>query len=301
MARKRPAQDSLDLLLDTICNTFGGVLFVAILISLMIQDTKPEAKADEASELSPIEMNQLSSEADRLNLEWASILEAQKSQESIIAQLASDELVDLLEDRKRLQDSLNEKKEAVHRRVTDNALIAEEITSQQQQLDSAMDQEKKLNEKISSLKQSLKKLQQAKSNEDGAPEIKTDRYRQEVPIIMKYGRIYLWHDYGERGQRRGLNTKDFVVTQSRSSELSTTPLPSGGFSSSESSTMRESVKQMLTPFSPRTHYLAIVVRPDSFSSFKHFRNVIKQMGYDYRLLPSDGPAVDRGGVGGQVQ
>ena len=33
MSRRSAAkQDSLELLLDTICNTFGGVLFIAILV-----------------------------------------------------------------------------------------------------------------------------------------------------------------------------------------------------------------------------------------------------------------------------
>ena len=38
MRRRRPAEnpaDSLELLLDTICNTFGGVLFIALLVALL--------------------------------------------------------------------------------------------------------------------------------------------------------------------------------------------------------------------------------------------------------------------------
>ena len=37
MGRKRSSEGSLDLLLDTITNTFGGVLFLAILVSLMLR------------------------------------------------------------------------------------------------------------------------------------------------------------------------------------------------------------------------------------------------------------------------
>src|SRR4051812_32574075 len=39
MKRRRPADSSLELLLDTICNTFGGVLFLAILVCILLQNT----------------------------------------------------------------------------------------------------------------------------------------------------------------------------------------------------------------------------------------------------------------------
>lgn len=43
-------QDSLDLLLDTICNAFGGIVLIALLISLVTQQTKVK-EADEASDV----------------------------------------------------------------------------------------------------------------------------------------------------------------------------------------------------------------------------------------------------------
>ena len=45
MARRRKNElgDSFDLFLDTITNTFGGVLLIALLIVLMIQETKQES------------------------------------------------------------------------------------------------------------------------------------------------------------------------------------------------------------------------------------------------------------------
>ena len=57
MSRKRPDESnsaSLDLLLDTICNTFGGVLFVSMLVVILlnmsaaeVSDEPPSASAAE--------------------------------------------------------------------------------------------------------------------------------------------------------------------------------------------------------------------------------------------------------------
>ena len=48
--RVRRANDSLDLLLDTICNAFGGIVLIALLISLVTQQIKIE-EADHASDV----------------------------------------------------------------------------------------------------------------------------------------------------------------------------------------------------------------------------------------------------------
>lgn len=36
MSRRKSEDSSLELLLDTMCNTFGGVMFIAILLSVMV-------------------------------------------------------------------------------------------------------------------------------------------------------------------------------------------------------------------------------------------------------------------------
>ena len=48
--RVNRAPDSLDLLLDTICNAFGGILLIALLIALITQQTKI-TEADQASDV----------------------------------------------------------------------------------------------------------------------------------------------------------------------------------------------------------------------------------------------------------
>jgi len=48
MRRSEPDTSSFDLFLDTICNTFGGVVFLAILLALMIQ-TRAVVKSDDTT------------------------------------------------------------------------------------------------------------------------------------------------------------------------------------------------------------------------------------------------------------
>ena len=45
--RGAPSGDSLDLLLDTICNTFGGILFIAMLVVILTNQMSREASPTE--------------------------------------------------------------------------------------------------------------------------------------------------------------------------------------------------------------------------------------------------------------
>ncbi|MFM8777733.1 MAG: hypothetical protein ACKOEF_00425, partial [Acidimicrobiaceae bacterium] len=61
--RRRTDDSSLELLLDTITNTFGGILFIAILLSLLLKTGSRNAReaASHVEPLSAVEQAELES------------------------------------------------------------------------------------------------------------------------------------------------------------------------------------------------------------------------------------------------
>jgi len=53
MARNHRPDDSLDLLLDTMCNAFGGIIMIAILVTLLAKDPKTTASSSAAPVQNP--------------------------------------------------------------------------------------------------------------------------------------------------------------------------------------------------------------------------------------------------------
>ena len=47
---KKGSAESLELLLDTVTNTFGGILFLALLVAILLQKTSPSPSADDSNE-----------------------------------------------------------------------------------------------------------------------------------------------------------------------------------------------------------------------------------------------------------
>ena len=131
------------------------------------------------------------------------------------------------------------------------------------------------------------------------PVVRPAQGKQEIALVLRYGRLYVWHKYGPGYVRLGLNTDDFVVLSGDSDGLSTRPKPTAGIAINETAASREAVRQLLRRFDKQVCYLAVVVRPDSYATFRHLRDQAIGLGFEYRLMPveTDTPIADRGGSG----
>ena len=90
MSRRRAVkQDSLELLLDTICNTFGGVLFIAIMVVMLLQNAGqgPETVVPAPS---PEELEARTEQLATLSAEVLRQQQIQASQTSLVDSLVPD-------------------------------------------------------------------------------------------------------------------------------------------------------------------------------------------------------------------
>lgn len=102
--------------------------------------------------------------------------------------------------------------------------------------------------------------------------------------------------------RTGLNTDDFVIVDDGIQRITATAKPYAGIPAQELSA-RPTLVARLKAFNPHEHYLAVIVWEDSFEACQEFKNVMVDLGFEYRLilLPEGESATDRGGTGSRVQ
>ena len=306
MSRRRSSkQDSLELLLDTICNTFGGVLFIAILVVLLLQQTGagPAATASVSPPMSPVEIQSLAIRMETIAEELPRLRLNRDSQDAIVQSFAPDAIRQMLATR----TALNAKEEAlqtdVDQRVASLAqLVAgvEVISDENDTVRKRLDEAK---ERLNAAKNQLDKDRQSRVQEVRLPVLRTERGKTEIGLVMRYERLYVWHEYDSSNTRLGLNTRDFVVIGEAWGGLITRPNPTRGVLLDESESSQEAVRRVLRQFDPKECYLAMIVRPDSHGVFRHVRDRALELGFEYRLMPveTDEAVTDRGGTGGQVQ
>jgi hypothetical protein len=125
-----------------------------------------------------------------------------------------------------------------------------------------------------------------------------DTDKSEFGVMLKYGRMYLMHNYGS-GERE-VNTKDFVLTPGLLNNTAE-PKPNAGLDLKTRSLSAAELQRYLAPHPARGWYPCLVVHPDSFEEFLTLKAALVSLGYEYRLMPTNKGVLDGGGEGGRVQ
>jgi len=274
MARRRRTEtnSSLELLLDTMTNAFGGVLFLAILISIQLKD-RAEVSAEQPD---------LQSEITRLESEKA-VLEMQ-----IESQVSKKELADkFLEHYGDASDllaleHLQTLKESLRELMLEDAGAAKEIAKIQEAEDKSAREIEALAKKSDAMRDELLRMRAELETEKDRRTIsgKLPRRKRssksEVALAMKFGRLYQVVQNGK------YNTTDFVVNESLAG-ASLLPKQDRGDAIADAKSVRRLVLDNVNA-NPSTHYVAIAVWQDSFEHFQKIKKHVVAAGFEYRLI-----------------
>ncbi len=306
MSRRRTSkQDSLELLLDTICNTFGGVLFIAILVVLLLQQTGtgPAEPTPIAIPVSPVEIQSMTLRLEEVIEELERLRTNRASQDATLQTFAPEAIRQLLTTRSEAQLRQELVQTEVDQLLAANTALVARVETLGIENESVRDQLKEAQSRLQTLLAKLDTDRKSREQEARLPVTRSAGVKQEIGLVLRYGRLYVWHQYGAGNQRLGLNTDDFVVISNEREGLVTRPKPTAGVSLDGSPVSQDSVRRVLRRFSPKSCYLAVIARPDTYSGFRYLRDQAIELGFEYRLMPLnvDEPVTDRGGSGGKVQ
>jgi len=301
--RRSTTADSLELLLDTICNTFGGVLFIAILVVILLRMTGESKDETPVSTVAPEQFQQQQNRLASVTAELSLLREARLGQQRLAEQFAEESVREQIVIRNELQQSFDKLQLTYSQQLIANAEESHKIAEARLVNVRTQENLELAEKKKDHLEHQLTEERDSRIKEMRMPVVRSSGFRQEIALVLRYGRMYVWHRYARDGTRLGLNTDEFVVVSEEGSALVTRPKPTAGVPLGDTSLSREKIRERLRQFSPRNCVMAIIVRPDSYGSFNALRDVLLDEGFEYRLMPMDeeGGVVDRGGVGGIVQ
>lgn len=308
--RRRRTEDSLDLLLDTITNTFGGILFLAILVSLLLKtSSRQDPITDDGAPMTAVEraalevrIADLTARIDDLtgwvaedNADSAS--DTDRDRERELAGLL-DRLGDTLAERARVSAETVDLQRQIAARQEEQARLEEAADASQRRLEAAegeLDRQLAESAELGRRRAELETADQPSVIEQTArlPQLKRSAKRQ-VGIYIRFDRIFMMHEW-RGGERIGPNARDFVVTPGRPQRAR--PRPDAGIAITQATIDRE-LRRLLAPFPPSEWVVATVVFEDSFDAFQTVKQVLVQAGYEYHPIPlRPGESVqDWGGV-----
>jgi prefoldin subunit 5 len=251
MARTSQPTDSLELLLETICNTFGAILFIALLVVILLQQAGRTPQTDTSPVQSPAELAWLEHELNTLRDEAQQLRERQQSRQQQLAAVAPLVLQALTTDRSS-QRSRRDPLEAERTAVRQAVAAAVELARRKAPLDELDRQRRRTQEQIDKLQQELQRLHASKTREVRTPLVTTESSRREAAIVVQYGRMSLCCRDTARGTEIGPNLDDFLVLDEVAGHLRLTPKPTAGTALNDSPECRAAILRLLRPLlSPR--------------------------------------------------
>jgi hypothetical protein len=296
MSRRTVSADSsLELLLDTICNTFGGVLFIAILVSVLLRMTVKVVDSDSQTESSSHEALELSRQKESLLAEVNGLEQARLQQLDTRSRFARPETADLFADLIRYRaerDRLADERARGKSEVTAIRDATEKMNTAAQAASRSIEEARKIAiQSDQELSSELKSRTQTAS----LPKVRVS-FKQEVGIFVRYGRMYFSRKYDRSGERLGPNFDDFIYLKDDLLQLTLTPKPYAG-TSITSTDASAAIASQLTRFDTNRKYLAVIVWDDSFDEFQRLKKIIIDQGFEYRLIPNrEGESVIEGSI-----
>lgn len=304
MSRPRKEQDSsLELLLDAICNTFGGVLFLAILVAVLLSMRPNKSQQQEETPGVPEETwLDLQVRLQQAQNDYEALQKAAAEQDRLAQQFAEPDIVRQLEQLHqlrqqydRLQGERAKQLEAIAASEARRAKVLNDLAA----LDATLAQRE---EELKQIKAELDKEVEQRTQTAELPYLRRAT-TSSLAVVVRYNRLYLLHQYTSIGLRAGLNTEEFVILDDGLVAVKVTPKPYAGRPLTSYEACQQALSEIKERFPPGRYHLDLAIWTDSFDCFQQLKRAAVDTGYRYRLvLAEEGDGiVDRGGSDGRVQ
>ncbi len=276
--RRRPPESSLELLLDTICNTFGGVLFLAILVSVLLQMTaRVESRqlptAQKEAELRRLQRQHHETMARLQSLRIAAA-EQRRLRERLDDANALRQLAKIEELEQYREGLANER----HRIVSQAGSLQTKVNRDTSALNAlANDLAAKIAE-VAKLEETLADEVAKRTEATRLPTLQNTT-KLERTLCLRYGKLYQL-----AAADGSYNTTHFEVVQDLTG-TSVSPKPSGGFVVKADGTSQDMIKAAIASVDATDTYLAVFVWSDSFHEFRELKKVMVDAKFEYRLEP----------------
>lgn len=292
--RSTTPSSSLDLFLDTICNAFGGIMFLSILISVLLQFRGGEASDnDEQPTISEADASQMESRLGQLQSEHG---ELSATIASLEKSMVGEDQTEILEQQAKLALAEKQRDQTLKRQIELTQHLSEidaQVRKRQKELNE-LDQ--RLVEARASLADKAKAIDDALDSREQKTELPKVRTTSKgnLLFLMRYGKLYLVSSPNGSGYHEA-----HVIESSLLGVTRIKPRPDAGWDMSNSLDVTD-FELLIVSSPPSNTFFSCAVWPDSYEQFGTVKQNLLRLGYDYQLLPINDVedlSIGRGGDG----
>lgn len=282
MSRNRSSIDdgSLELLLDTICNTFGGIVFISFLVVLLLSNTSEQVGSAPAEPLERSRLIELENERASLTRQLERSRKAMAASGEIQAAVVSAELAESAARYRQAEQRearlAQDKSEAVGRANEAQERI-NEVHAERATRDHALEQAR---EKLDQIEDELESEIASRSEDAKIPRISATQLEPAV-FFLKQKRLF-----GPIARADGSFNDGEFVQREEGENVIIEPNPAGGAEARPGTPPSAALRSRIEMVDPRRGYARIWIWNDSFDSFTDVvRSVIDEQDLKVQLIP----------------
>ena len=295
--RAAPSGDSLDLLLDTICNTFGGILFIAMLVVILTNQMSRESAPTEPTAQNSRALRTMRGQLSESDAMLTKLRQAMRQKEDLERQFADPESRKLLRTLHELDD------ETTSMIMDRNGKLANVADSQADLIESARELER-LTQMLAEAQLGLEQEKQVLQNETAlrsrTSQTPKQRATQKTPVayFLKAGRLCAVAKKDENGAAVPNDDEVRFVADPAGGKY-VEPIENAGLPIAVDGSNSEQIAEKLSSFEKEKNYLSILVYKDSFANFESLKNEMIRSGFEYQLVPF--PDGEKAYIGDQTE
>jgi len=275
--RRFREEGSLELLLDTMCNAFGGVMFIAMLLAVLSQFAQVRSRAQDDSE--SLRLRRLRTQRMELGSELRQLRAARQQQANLSKAFAQHPNRDVLPELLSLAKG-NAAKEAR------KEALSKEVAKARDRLEAELARQEKLRGDLARIGGELpiaRKTVKGRTRELRMPRL---RRMWKVPywMIVRWDRLYLLRTPAQPGWRKPANT-DVVNFQKVGRVDEFEAIPGRGVDLKGNWKLSPEMEDILGRLRAENYGMFFAVYPDSYGTFIPLRDFFVGLGYSYNWVP----------------
>lgn len=274
-SRKQEEFSSLDLLLDTICNTFGGIVFLALLLSIIAQSAGEMSRAPEMASLPTLERSLQDLQED--------VKDAEGEVNRLKTLITESENIPLPPEVQSAYEDLEASRQEIEDLLASFQLLQDEvIKAGRQRVQSERDIERML--------ETLRQLQEDATSTRRLP------VQQQAPPNMKHfwmavdgGRIYLVDPLPSAERQIGNPFSDQMIVERALDGWGVIPKSDEGMDLRNRPESFAVLGRWLSELPANSYVIQFMLSSDSFVEFNHVKEYLVSQNYRYYISLNEPP------------
>jgi len=267
--RRRDNLDSLELLLDTVCNMFGGVILIAILLALLA------GRSDDTEHSASMPSQEHSSrraEVERIEASLATVMGMGSGDGALDAEIAA-----LISESAQAEERIQRARAQMSRLTVAGQSVSD-------RLNEAASRHRELQGTLAELDSTIMVEQQRRVS---AARLPVGKATAKIPVhvVLRGTRAFeIYRNDGRGGYREQPLDVDVRRDGIRGEIHRVRLKENGGFVVDERLRMSGRWRSILGRVSPNEHFLYLMVYPSGYSAFRELRDAALRDGFEYDLI-----------------